>query len=88
MADIIEKAFNEVPEWSKIATVYHKGVAINGTIIGPEQDAELKKFLQSPGLRGSVGTVIGLNNWGRDGGTHLRHMWVFIRSIHLEDVDR
>lgn len=74
VAEIIQKAYGELPHWSKHATVYHKGVEGKEKKHGKDEDVALEAFLRDPGLKGLVGTAIGLKNEGRDGGTYLHHM--------------
>ena len=80
VADLIRRAFSEVPHWSKKATVYHKGVKFGEDGATEETvSRKLREFITDQRLHGLVDTVVGSKNEGRDGGTHLTHMQVSTR---------
>lgn len=81
--DLIRRAYAEVPHWTKTTTLYHKGVRLDadpadgGEIVSAQEvDRRMGKFVQAKELGGMVDTAIATKNVGRDGGTHLKHMWV------------
>lgn len=75
VADMIRRAYAELPHWSKKTTIYHKGVKFGKDGVSEEQVAkELRSFIENPLLKDLVDVVAGSRNEGRDGGTHLTHM--------------
>lgn len=75
VADLIRRAYAELPHWSKKTTIYHKGVKFGDEGVSEQQIAkELQAFVEDPVFDGLVDVVVGSKNEGRDGGTHYTHM--------------
>jgi hypothetical protein len=63
---VIDQFTLSFPEWTKRVTVYHKRIELN--------DTALEEWVNQGALEGRVDRVVGRENVGRDGGTHLWHM--------------
>lgn len=80
VVNMINTVYRELPHWEKKTIVYHKGVGKKDKdkkvipMSEKEEDDILRAWIRKPELLGLVDEVIGLENIGRDGGTHLRHM--------------
>lgn len=75
VADMIRRAYAEVPHWSKKTTIYHKGLQYAEEGTTEEQvEQNLRSFFGEEALKGLVDVVAASKNEGRDGGTYLTHM--------------
>lgn len=71
LASMISLSRQELSHWTHRSIVYHKGL---GNTSSSDYDEKLREFIRQPELKGLVDRVIGRKNFGRDGGTYLRHM--------------